>query len=177
MSQINIQLYERFSWVYLYIFRPTAITWWKDVKTSVDIGIIGTQCGTIILINLSNGQQIGIAHISESIHSLHICQNINNESAFLLITSKDQHQWRLLLEQYTYNLLHNSGNEESHNDSSLSNTTYDNVRSSTPSKSRLQEFKQLSVGKLAIFKQKFIETKNQTLGENLHCHGKCIKIF
>ncbi|EFN83345.1 X-linked retinitis pigmentosa GTPase regulator-like protein [Harpegnathos saltator] len=133
---------------------------------SVDIGIIGTECGAIILINLSNGQQMGIMHINGSINSLQICQNENNEGTFLLITNKLQQQWRLLLEQHTYNFLHNLESKEPHDNVNLNDTIYDNIEVSVPSKSKLQELKQLSVEKLAILKQKLIETKNQTLRDS-----------
>lgn len=160
-----------------YIFRPTAITWWKDTKISVDIGIVGTECGTIILVNLSNGQQMGTTYVNGSISSLHICQNENNEAAFLLITSKFQQQWRLSLEQYMHNLLHNHENKELHCAVNSNGIIYDNTEESVPNKSKLRELKQLSVEKLAIFKQKLIDTKNQTLGESSQCHGKCMSIF
>ncbi|XP_050454237.1 uncharacterized protein LOC126852967 isoform X1 [Cataglyphis hispanica] len=150
-------------------FRPTALTWWKDMKISIDIGIIGTECGTIILVNLSNGQQMGTTYVNGSISSLHICQNENNEAAFLLITSKFQQQWRLSLEQYMHNLLHNHENKELHCVNS-NGIIYDNTEESVPNKSKLRELKQLSVEKLAIFKQKLIDTKNQTLGESSQCH-------
>ncbi|EFN66274.1 X-linked retinitis pigmentosa GTPase regulator-like protein [Camponotus floridanus] len=152
-------------------FRPTAITWWKDTKMSIDIGIIGTECGAIILFNLLNGQQLGTTYVNGSISSLHICQNENNEAAFVLITSKFQQQWRLSLKQHLYNLLHNLENKELHSSVNSNGTIYNNTEdSSVPNKSKLQELKQLSVEKLAIFKQKLIDTKNQTLGESSQCH-------
>ncbi|XP_014467574.1 PREDICTED: uncharacterized protein LOC106740753 isoform X2 [Dinoponera quadriceps] len=157
--------------------RPTTIIWWKDSKMSVDIGIIGTECGAIILINLSNGQQAGITYISGSINSLQVCQSESNEGTSLLITNKLQQQWRLILEQYTYNFLRNTENKESHSDVNLNGTIYDNVEVSIPNKSKLQELKQLSVEKLAILKQKLIETKNQTLKENsLQSHDSTNKL-
>lgn len=139
---------------------------------SVDIGIVGTECGAVILINLSNGQQAGITYINESINSLQICQNENNESTSLLITDKFQQQWRLLLEQHTYNFLRNLERKEPHN-MNLNDTIYGNMEASVSSKSKLRELKQLSVEKLAILKQKLIETKHQTLKENTsQSHGE-----
>ncbi|XP_029179044.1 uncharacterized protein LOC114946614 isoform X2 [Nylanderia fulva] len=151
-------------------FRPTAITWWKDVKMSIDIGIIGTECGAIIFINLLNGQQMGTTYVTGSISSLYICQNETNEAAFLLITSKFQQQWRLSLEQHMYNLLHNFENKEHQSGVNSNSNICDNTEESVRNKSKLQELKQLSVEKLAIFKQKLIDTKNQTLGESSQCH-------
>lgn len=154
------------------------MTWWKDTKMSMDIGIIGTECGAIIFINLLNGQQLGITYINESISSLHICQNKYNEIASLLITSKHQQQWRLPLEHTVLNLLRNFGNRETCNLLNTNSTIHeDNSGDAVPNKSKLQEFKQLSIGKLASLKQKLIDTKNQTLGETLQCHGKYASIF
>lgn len=141
---------------------------------SIDIGIIGTECGAIILFNLLNGEQLGTTYVNESISSLHICQNENNEAAFVLITSKFQQQWRLSLKQHLYNLLHNLENKEHHSSVNANGTTNDNTEESVLNKSKLREFKQLSVEKLAIFKQKLIDTKNQTLGESSQCQGKYI---
>lgn len=120
---------------------------------------------------------MGTTYINGSISSLHICQNENNEAAFLLITSKFQQQWRLSLEQYMHNLLHNLENKELHCGVNSNGIIYDNTEESVSNKSKLRELKQLSVEKLAIFKQKLIDTKNQTLGESSQSHGKCMNIF
>ncbi|XP_012059515.1 PREDICTED: uncharacterized protein LOC105622712 [Atta cephalotes] len=151
-------------------FRPIAITWWRNTKISEDVGIIGTECGAIIFINLSNGQQLGITYINESISSLHICENEYNEIVSLLITSKFQQQWRLSLEHMSFNFLHNVENERPCNELNLSGASHNNVEDSVPNKSKLKELKQLSVEKLATLKQKIIDTKNQTLKESLQCH-------
>lgn len=143
----------------------------------MDIGIIGTECGAIIFINLLSGQQLGITYINESISSLHICQNEYNEIASLLITSKFQQQWRLPLDM-SLDHLHNFVNKELYNEPNLNDTICDNnMEDSVPNKSKLQEFKQLSVEKLAILRQKLIDTRNQTLGESSQCHGKCTSMF
>lgn len=135
---------------------------------SMDIGIVGTECGAIIFINLLNGQQLGITYINESISDLHICQNEYNEIASLLITSKFQQQWRLPLGHMFFNLLPNFINKEPSNELNSNDTIHENnAGDSVPNKSKLQELKQLSVEKLAIFKQKLIDTKNQ-------CHGRLL---
>jgi len=142
----------------------------------MDIGIVGTECGAIIFINLLNGQQLGITYINESISGLHICQNEYNEIVSLLITSKFQQQWRLPLEHMSFNLLRNFENKEPYNELNTNDTIHDNVDYFIP-KSKLQELKQLSVEKLAILKQKLIDTKNQTLGENVQYHGMYTNIY
>jgi len=154
-----------------------AVAWWKSIKVSIDIGIIGTECGAIIFINLSNGQQMGMTHVNGSICSLHICQNENSEGAFLLITSKFRQQWRLLLDQHTCNVLHNFGSKEPHSNVNLNSSIYNNTESTVLHKSKLRELKQLSVEKLAVLKQKLMETRNQTLGESSQCHGECASAF
>jgi len=169
-------MYTRFLKNYT-IFRPIAITWWRNTKISEDVGIIGTECGAIIFINLSNGQQLGITYINESISSLHICENEYNEIVSLLITSKFQQQWRLSLEHMSFNFLHNVENERPCNELNLSGASHNNVEDSVPNKSKLKELKQLSVEKLATLKQKIIDTKNQTLKESFQCHGRCTRIY
>ncbi|XP_077282523.1 RCC1 and BTB domain containing protein claret isoform X3 [Temnothorax americanus] len=155
-------------------FRPRAVTWWKDMKMSMDIGIVGTECGATIFINLLNGQQLGITYITESISGLHICRNEYNEIASLLITSNVQQQWRLPLEHASFNLLPTFENKEPTTNQLNSNGTRHvhatNAGESVPTKSKLQELKQLSVEKLARLKQKIRDTKNQPLGESLQCH-------
>lgn len=165
--------------MYIYILylcththRPTAVAWWKSAKMSVDIGIIGTECGMIVFINLASGQQVGITYINGNISSLHVCHSEKNDDATLLITSKIQQQWRLLLEQCTSNFLRYHKGKERGGDINPSSTVYDNTESTVPNKSKLQELKQLSVEKLATLKQKLIETKSQTLKENLQGYGK-----
>lgn len=102
-----------------------------------------------------------------NIASLHICCNESNDSVSLLITSQSKQQWRLLLEQHTYSCLRHLENGESYNSLHTSDNIYDNTRTFASTRSRLQGLKQLSVEKLAILRQKLIETKSQTLGENL----------
>ncbi|XP_015431451.1 PREDICTED: uncharacterized protein LOC107187791 [Dufourea novaeangliae] len=147
--------------------KPTAIVWWHDTATPAEIGIIGTEHGEIIFINLGTGHQMNVTHVSGNITSLHICRDESNDSVSLLITSQSNQQWRLLLEQHTYSCLRHLDNGESYNTLHTNDNIYDNTRSFAGTRSRLQGLKQLSVEKLAILRQKLIETKNQTLGENI----------
>ncbi|XP_076160766.1 RCC1 and BTB domain containing protein claret isoform X2 [Ptiloglossa arizonensis] len=143
--------------------KPTAIVWWQDSATSAEVGIIGTEYGEIIFINLESGHQTIVAHVNGNIASLHICCNESNDSVSLLITSQSKQQWRLLLEQHTYSCLRHLENGESYNSLHTSDNIYDNTRTFASTRSRLQGLKQLSVEKLAILRQKLIETKSQTL--------------
>lgn len=78
----------------------------------------------------------------------------------------------------SFNLLHVVENEGPYNELNLNSVSHDNnVEDSVPNKSKLKELKQLSVEKFATLKQKIIDTKNQTLKENLQCHGRCIRIY
>ena len=80
------------------------------------------------------------------------------------------------MEQRTYSCLQHLENGESYN-ALHTNDMYDNTRIFASTRSRLQGLKQLSVDKLAILRQKLIETKSQTLGENLQYHGLYMHIY
>ncbi|CAK9809769.1 X-linked retinitis pigmentosa GTPase regulator homolog [Anthophora plagiata] len=147
--------------------KPTAIVWWQSIVIPAEIGIIGTEYGEIIFINLETGHQTNVTQIKENIASLHICRDQSNDIVSLLITSQSRRQWRLLLEQRTYSCLQHLDNGESYNVLQTSDNIYDNTKIFASTRSRLQGLKQLSVDKLAILRQKLIETKSQTLGENL----------
>lgn len=157
----------------MHIYRPTALIWWQDTKTSTNIGIVGTEYGEVILINLENGQQVGTAHVNGHIISLHICKEKSNDSISLLITSKTKQQWRLLLEHRTYSYSCQFENGEMFTQSPTNEMICENTKSFASTRSRLQGLKQLSVEKLAILRQKLVETKNQNLGENTRYHGNC----
>ncbi|KAK2577382.1 hypothetical protein KPH14_003497 [Odynerus spinipes] len=150
--------------------KPTALIWWQNAKTSTSVGIVGTEYGEVILINLENGQQVGTAHVNGHIISLHICQEKSNDSISLLITTKTKQQWRLLLEHRTYSCLRQLENEEMFTQLPTNEMIYENTKSFVSTRSRLQGLKQLSVEKLAILRQKLVETKNQNLGENTQYH-------
>ncbi|XP_071855799.1 RCC1 and BTB domain containing protein claret [Bombus fervidus] len=150
--------------------KPTAIVWWQSTVIPAEIGIIGTEYGEIIFINLETGHQTNVTQIKGNIASLHICRDQSNDIVSLLITSQSRGQWRLLLEQRTYSCLHHLENGESYNALHTNDNMYDNTKIFASTRSRLQGLKQLSVEKIAILRQKLIETKNQTLGENLQYH-------
>nr|XP_033323093.1 uncharacterized protein LOC117218656 [Megalopta genalis] len=153
--------------------KPTAIVWWQDPVTPAEIGIIGTEYGEIIFINLETGYQANVTHINGNIISLHICHDKSNDSVSLLITSQSKRQWRLFLEQHTYSCLSHLEIRDSYNTLHTNDTIYDNTRSFAATRSRLQGLKQLSVEKIALLRQKILETKNQTLDitSNRHNHN------
>lgn len=150
--------------------------WWQSTIIPAEIGIIGTEYGEIIFINLETGHQTNVTQIKGNIASLHICRDQSNDIVSLLITNQSKRQWRLLLEQRTYSCLQHLENGESYN-VLHTNDMYDNTRIFASTRSRLQGLKQLSVDKLAILRQKLIETKSQTLGENLQYHGLYMHIY
>ncbi|XP_076756092.1 RCC1 and BTB domain containing protein claret isoform X2 [Xylocopa sonorina] len=143
--------------------KPTAIVWWQSTVIPAEIGIIGTEYGEIIFINLESGHQTNVTQIKGNIASLHICRDQSNDVVSLLITSQSRRQWRVLLEQHTYSCLQNLENGESYNALHTNDNAYDNTNIFASTRSRLQGLKQLSVDKLAILRQKLIETKCQTL--------------
>ncbi|XP_057334647.1 uncharacterized protein LOC130673595 [Microplitis mediator] len=135
--------------------KPSALTWWQGVTQCSHIGIVGTEEGEIIFINLENGQWIDSARVNGSIASLYICQDNNLEIVSLLVTSKTHQQWRMILEQRTnciFPLNTRTG--------SSFHSRYEE-ESKTPPRSRLQGLKQLSVEKLAIIRQKLAESRNK----------------
>ncbi|XP_076290430.1 RCC1 and BTB domain containing protein claret [Lasioglossum baleicum] len=158
--------------------KPTAIAWWHDVATPAEIGIIGTEYGEIVFINLETGYQTNVTHINGNIVSLRICRDESNDSVSLLITSQSNQQWRLLLEQHTYNCLNHLEISNSYNTLNTNETIYDDTRSFATTRSRLQGLKQLSVEKIALLRQKILETKNQTLDitGNRHNHNAIVNI-
>ncbi|XP_043498025.1 uncharacterized protein LOC122521394 isoform X1 [Polistes fuscatus] len=150
--------------------KPTALIWWQDTKSSTNIGIVGNEYGEVMLINLENGLQVGTAHVNGHIISLNICKEKSNDSISLLITNKTKQQWRLLLEHRAYSCSRQFENEEMFTHSPTNEMIYENTKSFASTRSRLQGLKQLSVEKLAILRQKLVETKNQNLGENTRYH-------
>ncbi|KAF7988653.1 hypothetical protein HCN44_001226 [Aphidius gifuensis] len=137
--------------------RPTALTWWQGVTQSSHIGIIGTDEGEIIFINIENGQWIGSTQVSGTITSLNICQDNSLEIVSLLITNSQDKQWRLILEQRTNGCLFTINKTSKYN--KKNNEKIDDTRP-YQTRSRLQGLKQLSVEKLAILKQKLADTRN-----------------
>ncbi|KAH0535397.1 uncharacterized protein LOC123267719 [Cotesia glomerata] len=135
--------------------KPSALTWWQGVTQYSHIGIIGTEEGEIIFVNLETGQWIDSTRVNGSISSFCICKDNHLEIVSLLVTSKTHQQWRMILEQrascvfpsnpHTSSSFHSRYNEEA----------------KTPPRSRLQGLKQLSVEKLAIIRQKLAESRNK----------------
>lgn len=145
--------------------------WWQSSVIPAEIGIIGTEYGEILFINLETGHQTSVTQVKGNISSLHICHDQSNDIVSLLITCQSWRQWRLLLEQRTYSCLHHLENGEPYNVLHINDNLYDNTKIFASTRSRLQGLKQLSVDKLAILRQKLIETKSQALGENLQYRG------
>ncbi|XP_034951162.1 uncharacterized protein ca [Chelonus insularis] len=143
--------------------RPRALTWWQGVTQCSHIGIIGTEEGEIIFINLENGQWIDSTRVNGSISSLHICQDNSLEIVSLLITSKTQQQWRIILEQRSNGCIFSSNNERAC--SSFLPSQFDRFNDDTKSlpqtRSRLQGLKQLSVEKLTILRKKLAESRTK----------------
>ncbi|KAK0092550.1 hypothetical protein PV326_001178 [Microctonus aethiopoides] len=150
--------------------RPSAVIWWQGITQNSHVGIIGTEEGEIIFINLQNGQWIHSTSVCDSIAKFDIYQENDLETVSLLITTKSQRQWRLILEDRIRGCIFplNDSNEVV---SSFNNKQHepgiDQTKISPTARSRLQDIKRMSVGKLAIFKQKFIETKNRTATESI----------
>ncbi|XP_053987652.1 uncharacterized protein LOC128881032 [Hylaeus volcanicus] len=156
--------------------KPTAIVWWQDTVTSAEIGIIGTEYGEIIFINLESGHQTIVARINGNIASLHICCNEITNRVSLLITSQSKQQWRLLLKQHAYSCLQHLENGETYNSLHGSDNTYDPTKTFAATRSRLQGLTQLSAKNIGRLRRKFIEKKYQSLdmANNRNTHNTTI---
>ncbi|XP_046477721.1 uncharacterized protein ca [Neodiprion pinetum] len=147
--------------------RPSALVWWQGVVDCSHVGIIGTEHGEIVLVNLENGCQVGLTNVKGNVANLHICQDSSLDVVSLLITNQTHQQWRLILEQrtngYVYPL---EGGKPFHRSNPLLHSSgglSDEVKNFPTTRSRLQGLKQLSVEKLAILKQKLAETRSRSL--------------
>lgn len=144
------------------------MVWWEGVSFDGQIGIIGTEQGELIFINLEIGKQVGSTKIEGCITNLSICQDTELGVVTLLITNHCNEQWHLILEKpghgYIYPLINGEiqksavPNEDAENDDSKTFPT---------ARSRLRGLKQLSVEKLYIIKQKLAETRNRNNLESL----------
>ncbi|XP_012265195.2 uncharacterized protein LOC105691366 isoform X1 [Athalia rosae] len=147
--------------------RPSALAWWQGVVESSHVGIIGTEHGEIVLVNLESGRQVGLTNVKGNVSSLHICQDNSLDVVSLLITSQIHQQWRLILEQRTngYVFPLDSGKSFHRSNPLLYSTgaLNDEAKNFPTTRSRLQGLKQLSVEKLAILKQKLAETRSRSL--------------
>lgn len=146
--------------------RPTALAWWKGSSFAAQIGIIGTEQGEIIFINLESGLKIGSTKIEGCVTNLGIYQDKQLDTVTLLITNDNKNQWQLILEKpstkYIYPLYNQATENEDNEDSKNFPTT----------RSRLRGLKQLSVEKLVILKQKLAETRNRNLDMNILQPGR-----
>ncbi|XP_015122188.1 uncharacterized protein LOC107044705 [Diachasma alloeum] len=142
--------------------RPTALTWWQGVTQSSHIGVVGTEDGEVIFVNLENGQWIGSTRVRGSISSLDICQDNNLEIVSLLITNRTRQQWRLVLEQRANGCIFSL-----HKSSPFHSRIETEETKPFPTRSRLQGLKQLSVEKLASLKQKLAESRNKNPGSSV----------
>ncbi|XP_031777146.1 uncharacterized protein LOC100677930 isoform X2 [Nasonia vitripennis] len=142
--------------------RPSAIVWWQGISFSGQMGIVGTEQGEIIFVNLETGQQVGSTKTDGKITGLCICQDTELDTVMLLITNHCKEQWHLVLEKpgsnYTYPL-NNGGSQRSTMPTEEADN--DDSKSFPTTRSRLRGLKQLSVEKLVILKQKLAETRNR----------------
>lgn len=150
--------------------------WWQGSTFAAQIGIVGTEQGEIIFINLETGQQIGITKIEGRVKGFSICQDTELDTVTLLITNQGREQWHLVLEKpannYTYPF--NNGTTQSSKNDDADN---DDSRTFPTARSRLRGLKQLSVEKLVILKQKLAETRNRNLDTSKTIPGNFLEII
>ncbi|PSN32070.1 hypothetical protein C0J52_16221 [Blattella germanica] len=139
--------------------------------------VTGTDSGDLIFVSLSTGFQVGITYVRAKVSMLHICQDNNLDSVFLL--------WKLLLEQrktgYAWPI-DSSGSAVKvvTSNSELSSSSHNsldleygnrNMPHLPTTRSRLQGLKQLSVEKLTNLRQRLAETRSKgaaAMAVNMH---------
>ena len=65
---------------------PTSVVWWQILLEGQHVAIMGTDAGDLIFVSLSTGLQVGITYIRAKVSMLHICQDNNLDSVFLLVS-------------------------------------------------------------------------------------------
>jgi hypothetical protein len=160
------------------IFRPSTIAWWRGVSFSGEIGIIGTEQGEIIFVNLETGQQVGSTKIDGCVASFFICQDTELDTVTLLITNNCKEQWYLVLEKPGSNYIYPLSDISLHQPK-LQNSETDSDESKTfpTTRSRLRGLKQLSVEKLVILKQKLAESRNRNFESSTASLGMLLHIL
>ena len=69
------------------------------MSVSSQVGIIGTEQGEILFVDLDTGQQVGFTRVDGHVSSFQICQDSELDTINLIITSQLKKQWHLVLEQ------------------------------------------------------------------------------
>ncbi|XP_021913956.1 uncharacterized protein LOC110827029 isoform X3 [Zootermopsis nevadensis] len=163
----------------------TSVVWWQSLLECHHVAIMGTDSGDLIFVSLTTGLQVGITFVRASVSVLHICQDNNLDSVFLLITSDNRSQWKLLLEQratgYAWPIdssgsavkVVTSNNEPNSSSNANGDLEYGNKSCSylPTTRSRLQGLKQFSVEKLTSLRQRLAETRSKgasAMAVNIH---------
>ncbi|XP_043461144.1 uncharacterized protein LOC122497855 [Leptopilina heterotoma] len=140
--------------------RPSSLIWWQCMATSCQTGIIGTEQGEILFIDLDTGQQIGLTRIDDYISSFQICQDTELDTINLIITSQSKKQWLLVLEQPAKGYIYTQSNGSSAASSEDNENTFTSTIKKWQSKSRLKGLKQLSFDNFSILKKKATKNKH-----------------
>lgn len=64
----------------------TSVVWWQSLLECHHVAIMGTDSGDLIFVSLTTGLQVGITFVRASVSVLHICQDNNLDSVFLLVS-------------------------------------------------------------------------------------------
>lgn len=66
---------------------PTSVVWWQSSsQANKPTAIIGTKTGEIIFVDLNTGVRLGSSSVNGNIEKLNICQDVNYDTAFLLVS-------------------------------------------------------------------------------------------
>ncbi|XP_057295987.1 uncharacterized protein LOC130624943 isoform X2 [Hydractinia symbiolongicarpus] len=78
--------------------RPTCVVWWHTLDDR-NVGIVGTESGELIFLDISRHQEITRTAIKEKIVKLELSQDINERTSYVLIYTVKNWTLQLLLEQ------------------------------------------------------------------------------
>ncbi|XP_060528037.1 uncharacterized protein LOC132703033 [Cylas formicarius] len=123
--------------------RPTSCVWWQTLDCNQN-ALVGYENGAIVLFSLTDGRCLGTCSIPEPVKKLFLCQDNTLETVSLLINSKDDHQWRLILEHHSVGYLW---------------PPESNINTDDSSKSKFNSLKQLGVDKFSSLRQRFAEVR------------------
>lgn len=147
---------------------------------AMNIGVIGTETGEIVFVNLESGRRMNSTQVTGQILDLQICHdNELNTVVSLLITNESREQWQLVLEHSVNGYVYPLDNDNVFNQNSTyaqqsNDNNDDGIKNLPVARSRLQGLKQLSVERLVSLRQKLAETRNRNLMSSFIRRGEIV---
>ena len=139
---------------------PTCVYWW-ETSDFIQMGIIGTDLGHVLLINLVTGSLMSSCMIKGSVKNMEIMVDAALDSVHLLVTTSVQ-QWRILVEQRCTGYVWGCGDTcggppMSPRVSNGVSTCPDDGDTGAVQRTRLQSIKQMSVDRIANLRHRLAE--------------------